>query len=104
MNNCPFCEKEHTIIVPLISINGTAPEDLRDQVTGALKALTDAERAMLQACPNGRDYQNGAGAAGLARTQHAYRLDAITRIQRELGEILDHIQAVIDFKAAGRKR
>jgi len=100
--NCPFCEVEHAVTVPQINLNGTHPQDLREEVLRALEAVRDAEKALLDACPNGRDYQGLSGAAAIALSQHSHRLDAIERIKRELDEILGHIQAVIDHREAQR--
>jgi len=88
------------VTVPAINLNGTAPEDLFNQVMAALEATRNAYRLMLEACPNGRDYQTAIpGTASAALQQHSLRLERLQRIERELKEIVEHVQAVIDYKA-----
>jgi len=98
MMDCRICEKQHKIMVPIISMNGTAPQDLQSDLLNAVHAINDAEKALLTAQPNGRDYQNLSGGIGRALAQHSTRLDALDRIRRELTEMLDHVQTFIEWK------
>jgi hypothetical protein len=96
---CLDCQIQHRVVVPHINLNGTAPQLLREDVQNALDAVREATRRLLAACPNGRDYQGLTGQASIALAEHAHRLEAIDRIQRDLEEILGHIQNVIDQRA-----
>ena len=95
---CPFCEIVHTVLVPHIHTNGTAAEDIEQELVKAIQAL-DTVLIALPVVGNARDYylytrfQISQGIK-----QHANRYDAIERVARELREILDHVRAVIAFK------
>lgn len=97
---CPFCEKEHAVIVPSISLNGTSAQDLLAQTNDFACAIQEAIRiADLKANPNARDYPN----FSLALTEHRERYDALQKISSDLYEIQEHIQAVIDYKERARR-
>jgi hypothetical protein len=106
MNNvCQFCNVEHATTVPTVHLNGTSAEELRDQLDAAVEGLRAARQAVVQAAPNGRDYYvQDAIARGRAMGAHERRCGELTRMLAELEEMRDHVQAVIDFKAAQRAR
>lgn len=100
---CPFCHVEHAVIVPTVHLNGTAAEDLHDQLQNALKALREAQRMLERASPNGRDYYpQGDSALVSALQSHDRRWMQLDRVLREIEEQRDHVQAVLDFKAEQR--
>ena len=107
MNNttCPFCNATHRVIVPTVHLNGTSAEELRDQLQAAIEALRTAQRMLVQAAPNGRDYYpQGNSATETAMWRHACRYTDLNRMLSELEEQRDHVQAVLDYKAQHRIR
>jgi len=98
VNDCRICERIHNVAVPIINLNGTAPEDLELALRGAMRQIHEASEAVILAGPNGRDYQHASGLLALALSQHAQRIDSLERIYRELAEILYHVQTYIDWQ------
>lgn len=79
------------MIAPTCNLNGTSPNDLFDQVVGALSALRTAQKAFEDASPNGRDYPQGPGVFKLAQEAHSSRVKRLADLQRELEEIAENI-------------
>jgi hypothetical protein len=74
--------------VPTVHLNGTAREDLLEQLSNAYDAIVEAEKTLSHATPNGRDYYlQEHGALELARRQHADRIRALSQIKQELEAI-----------------
>ena len=101
-NQCQFCNVEHTVAVPCVHSNGTAAEELRDQLEAAVDALRDAIRAMCAASPNGRDYYVS-NTVQRAIKEHCLRQEKLLEVAAELVQMRDHVMEVIGFKAK-RKR
>jgi len=77
-----------TLAVPTIHLNGTSRESLMDRLRDAMDAIIEAEKALMQACPNGRDYYpQGPDAIQEALRQHANRLHNLRAVYIELMEI-----------------
>jgi len=105
MNPCPFCNIVHKTTVPTIHLNGTSAHELRDGLQAAIEALRDAQRAMVAAAPNGRDYYpQGDSAMRVVMQQHESRWLNLNRILTELEEQRDHVQCVLDDMEARRSR
>lgn len=81
-----------TLAIPTIHSNGTSPGELVDRLCEAVTAIMDAEKALAQACPNGRDYYpQGADATQEALRQHANRMHHLRAVRDELSEIASAI-------------
>lgn len=104
-DECTFCHLVHSIQVPCVHSNGTAAEDLRDDLSLAVDATRVAITRVEWAAPAGRDYYvQGDESIRLSRLQHATRMDRLQQTAKELEEIRDHVQAVIDFRAANAEQ
>lgn len=102
-DTCQFCHVTHKVVVPTVHLNGSPAVNLRDDLAVAIGAMRDAQRRMVEAAPNGRDYYvQGNDAARLVMAQHERRCMDLNRILTELEEMRDHVQAVIDFKEQQR--
>jgi hypothetical protein len=73
---------------------------MRNILKAAVKATTVAiqrvERTSLASDADDYNYDGNR----LSRLQHAYRLDRLQDVVKELEEMRDHVQEVIDFRAA----
>ena len=102
-NECPFCNVEHAVGVPTIHTNGTAPEDLRDQLDSAVGAVQTALVQVAAAAPNPRDYYLSGGCSWhTASAQHADRMNRLRDVLAELDQIRAHVYEVIGFRAEQR--
>jgi hypothetical protein len=102
---CAFCHVEHTVAVPCIHLNGTAPQDLRQDLQTATEALRHAVARLTAAMPNARDYYVlGADAPYKAISEHSSRMERLQVIYNEIEEIRDHVIATMDFREEQRKR
>lgn len=76
------------LVIPTVHMNGTRGVDLIDQISEARYALDLAMRALIKACPNGRDYYpQGNEAIYAAMEQHEVRYKALESVYSELGEM-----------------
>jgi hypothetical protein len=83
------------MIFPTIHLNGTSKAELLEQLSNAYSALTDAQQALCNCAPNGRDYYpQGDDAIKQAGKEHRARIDAITLIQADLMKIAEHIDGI----------
>jgi hypothetical protein len=81
-----------TISVPTIHMNGTSKNALIAQILEVRKALSKVFTAMADASPNGRDYYpQGDQAIIKAGAGHRSRLERLTSVYAELGEIAEAI-------------
>jgi hypothetical protein len=74
------------MILPTIHLNGSAPEALLNAARKAAELLREAEAALAEMAPNGRDYYlQGEAAWGMAQAQHRARIEALraTRVEVE---------------------
>jgi hypothetical protein len=102
---CQFCNVTHKTTVPTVHLNGTPAKSLFDGLQATLEALHEAQRRMAEAGPNGRDYYpQGPQAMTAVMEQHEQRHLDLNRMMRELEEMRDHVQAVLDFQETNRRR
>ena len=93
------------MMTPTLHLNGTAPQDLIDNLCNALVALRDAARALGQCAPNGRDYYpQGPDAIGKATQEHHARLNAVVSVIGDLTRLAETISAANDAREAIRAR
>jgi predicted protein tyrosine phosphatase len=77
--------------LPTLHLNGTPATDLRHAYLAAMDAVQDAQDAVRQTAPNGRDYYpQGPDAINAAQEEHASRLAALQRVFDELQELAVH--------------
>jgi hypothetical protein len=89
-------------VFPTVHLNGTAADDLANQLADALAALQAAQQKLQLAGPNNRDYYpQGPTAQRLAYEQHVSRADRLQSVAQELAAALDN---VLDQQAARRAR
>lgn len=92
------------VIVPAIHMNGTAAKDLRNDAQAAFDAVNHAMERLALAAPNGRDYYvQDAGAIQRVQAQHELRMGNLRAVREELAEIVNHVQAVMDFEEERRR-
>lgn len=76
------------LIAPTVHLNGTSKDELIRQHVDVLQALRAAEKALAQACPNGRDYYvQPAGALAKALAAHEARIARVQSLIDEIEEI-----------------
>ena len=81
-----------TLAIPSIHLNGTSRKSLLDGYRNALYALREAETALQETGPNGRDYYvQPAGAFALAQEQHVARCRALRNVITELEQVAEQI-------------
>ena len=89
---CRCLPRLRIMIVPTIHRNGTAKQELIDQLCDAGGAISTAITALENACPNARDYYpQGQGAIQTAIEEHRKRIDALVQVRKELQQIAIHI-------------
>ena len=77
---------------PCIHLNGTNGQDLLDQYSSAMAALSDAMVALSQIDVNGRDYYTiSSGAASIAMREHRARLSSLNTVLQDLEKIATNI-------------
>jgi hypothetical protein len=75
----------HEILAPVVHLNGTSRDELRDGYANAHTAVEQAIKVVEQASPNARDYYvQGDDAFRLARQAHIDRLTALEYVANEL--------------------
>jgi len=81
------------MMVPTVHLNGTASEDLIEQLCDVSRALAEAIAVMQKAAPNGRDYYpQGPEAIKKALAEHAARLEMVDAVQREIEMLAERIE------------
>ena len=79
---------------PTVHLNGTAKQELIDQLCGACNAINDALIAVTNAMPNGRDYYTqDVQAFPKALEERGTRIKTLVSVRNELMEIAEHIAA-----------
>jgi len=84
---------EKNLVPPQININGTSRRELVQQQLDVLRTLRALQQAMVDAMPNGRDYQIRPSEAPAAR---AAWMDRIAIIYEMTQEIEKHAMAIQD--------
>jgi hypothetical protein len=81
------------MITPTIHLNGSSRDRLVEGQLAILCHLREAERAMFEANPNGRDYYpQGDGALKQAQAEHVARLAKLKALMVEVCELVEAIQ------------
>lgn len=81
------------VIAPIIHLNGTSADRLKEALSEAYLRLGDATEALRQCCPNGRDYYPEPGRMKLAEEQHYRRIKVLRDLQAELERECELIDA-----------
>ena len=81
------------MISPIIHINGTPREQLKQPYMDCYALLEDAAESLRQAAPNGRDYYLVPGRMQESEAQHVRRLKIIRDLQAELEQQCEAIDA-----------
>lgn len=85
------------MMIPTIHLNGTSKEALMEQIQNAYSKIHEAERALCEAAPNGRDYYPQDKSPGeqpalyRALDEHFARLQKLRDVMKDLDEILGGI-------------
>lgn len=86
------------LAVPMVHLNGTSGQVLREQAADALRAILTAITTVQAMAPHQRDYYlqpDGDDAFRLARNQHMARLTKLSEAHGEIARVLAGIQAQI---------
>ncbi len=91
--------------LPIIHLNGTSAEDLREGYLTAATAIGDAIDAIGKIEFNARDYYCSPepGAWEKARKEFIDRINRLADVRLELTQIAMHCQQALDDKEARRK-
>ena len=75
---------------PTIHLNGTSRNELQRQLLGAVEAIRDAEQALIETTPHGRDYYlQGTNAINAAMDEHLARRQRLASVRGELETLLE---------------
>ena len=92
-----------TLTLPMIHLNGTGAETLRDNYLDASNAVREAMDLCQKVEFNARDYYPlGEGAYPKARDEHWDRITRLQDVREELAAIAYHVQTIMDDKEARR--
>jgi len=81
-----------TLQLPAIHLNGTSRESLIEALSDAASALREAIEKTAQTYPNARDYYVLPGEAlRLAEHQHAFRMERLRDVYKELQGLAEGI-------------
>jgi hypothetical protein len=79
-------------MIPTVHLNGTAQEDLVEQLCNAGNELSKAIDAMRLAAPNGRDYYpQGPDALAKAVAEHKHRMERVDAVRQEVNLLAEKI-------------
>ncbi len=93
------------MLTPSIHLNGTAGQDLLDQIDGVARALRATIEAMADAAPNARDYYpQGDDAYYRARNAHQNRAGRIREMLKEYEALAESISDEMETQAARKRR
>lgn len=81
------------IVAPIIHLNGTSAERLKEALEETYLKLSEAVEALRQGCPNGRDYYPQPGLMKQAEEQHYRRIKVLRDLQAELEKECELIDA-----------
>ena len=77
---------------PRIHLNGTSAIALKGTIANATAALREAERALYETAPHGRDYYViGTSAFSQAQAEHLIRLAKLQAVREELEAIWENL-------------
>lgn len=83
--------REGEMTYPTIHVGGTSSDELVKQTTEALSAAENLTIKLSLMCPHPRDYPQGLDAWNRAWFEHAERVNAARRIERELRDWAKHV-------------
>lgn len=86
--------------LPLIGINGTAPEALLEQQKAVAHAARKLLEALSDADPNGRDYPDFES----ARAAQVTRAQQVHAIMQDAYAVMEHVQDYLDERELRRGR
>ena len=91
---------------PTIHMNGTSAADLLEGYRKAMDALHDAQNALAECGPNGRDYYpQGPEAMTAALAEHWQRREKLAKIHDEVQELAIHcINAIHEREERDKER
>ncbi len=78
-----------TLAAPIVNLNGTSRKALLEGYITALETLRQAETALCEIRPHGRDYPGSSATWRAANAQHICHLDSIAWVIREITEIAE---------------
>lgn len=80
------------MMLPTIHLNGTSPEELRDQLSRAERAADALREALMGMAPHGRDYYpQGDDAVYVAVIEHGERLAKLNLIMLDIEALIEHV-------------
>lgn len=80
------------MMLPTIHLNGTSPEELRDQLSRADRAADAFREALMGMAPHGRDYYpQGPDAVYVAVIEHGERLAKLEQIINDINTLIEHV-------------
>ena len=86
-----------SVIKPTIHLNGTSAEELLKNYRAAYNAILNAQAALQQAAPHGRDYYVQSGdSIAVAISQHVSRVQRLESVRREIEELAVHVSSQIE--------
>lgn len=100
---CQFCNIEHAIAVPVIHLNGTSADELLSGLESAVLAVQETIQCLHVAAPNNRDYFP-LNLEARVQDEHTIRARNLCEVRKQLTEMRDHVQAVVDFRLEQRRR
>ena len=80
------------LVVPIVHMNGTSKKELLQLRQDAYLAICQAEKALQQMSPNGRDYYPEPGRLEKAQAQQIRRMEILSSIKTELIAEVDAIE------------
>jgi hypothetical protein len=94
--------------LPMIHLNGSAPETLLAGYEAAYTAVKAAEEAVRATAPHGRDYYaiqltNGRDATSVAMTEHLNRVRHLQVLAEEYQTLANHCRRAIEEKARNKR-
>jgi hypothetical protein len=82
------------MVYPTIHLNGTSKDRLLEDIEKAYAAINDAQQALRNAAPNGRDYYpQGPDVICTALNEHLARQQKLQDVLLELQDLAEHIDA-----------
>lgn len=79
-------------IKPTIHLNGTSADELLKNYRAAYNAILNAQAALQQTAPHGRDYYVQSGdSIAVAISQHVSRVQRLETVRREIEELAIHV-------------
>lgn len=88
------CVTENGLQAPLVHLNGTGADGLREQLQASCEAISLAAEALRAGAPHGRDYYPlPDGAFEAARAQYYSQLERLEVVRAEIMEVYRAVYA-----------